>query len=132
MAVLLMTFAYDLDKESYPLIQDKMPKFLLQFEDLYFPGKVFEYKGTNYTRDELGKHPWKTLMTAGIDENMNLAGTWKLYEDCAVALTDGGHNLPIKMSDRNFAKMTQFIKDRYVEKNGNDDGFTVPFDHFNF
>ena len=71
-------------------------------------------------------------MTAGVDENMTKAGSWILYEDCSVALTEGGHNLPIKMSDINFARVTQFIKDRYVEKNGNADGFTIPFDHFDF
>ena len=47
-------------------------------------------------------------------------------------MTEGGHNLPIKMSDKNFAKMTEFIKERYVDKNENEDGFVIPFDHFDF
>ena len=49
-----------------------------------------------------------------------------------MVLSEYGHNLPITISDRNFEQVKEFIKKMYVEKNGNEDGFVIPYEHFDF
>ena len=55
-----------------------------------------------------------------------------LYEDPLVVIKNLGHNLPIQMSDENFAVLKEFFRFRYIEKNGDESGYMVPYDHFDF
>ena len=109
-----------------------MPKFLIQYGENNWENITYTYKGLSYKQKDLQKLDIPNLHTYGIEDRNLHYEAHKLYTNSKVVIQYFGHDLPVKMTDENFQILKDFIKEQYVVKNGNDDGFEIPFEHFDF
>ena len=45
---------------------------------------------------------------------------------------EAGHRFPRQLPDESFDKLKTFVKERYVDKNGDDNEYDVAYTEFNF
>lgn len=108
-----------------------LPNFFIAFGGPYFPKMPFEYKGHQYSQD-IYRLPLDSVHIYGKrDEYLRFMNAHVLFDnDPLVIYHEEGHKFPRAISDEDYAKLSDFVKRQFVAKYGDEEGFTLPYEHY--
>ena len=118
-----------------------MPKFLIAVASPVFPKMKFLYKNVEYSQRCTAQFDFPSCHLNGkkdtFAKNLTCHTLFKGKSEGAayppqVVEFNEGHKFPRRIDDENFASLKQFVKDMYVQKNNNEDGFEVDYEKYNF
>jgi hypothetical protein len=113
-----------------------MPKFMISVASPVFPNMKFLYKNKEYSQDRKPTFDFPSLhMYGATDEykdHMNIHKLFKPNSGCEIVEFEEGHKFPRSLPGDGFLKLKEFVKQRFIEKNGIDSGFEVDYENYNF
>jgi hypothetical protein len=126
---------HDIDKKTYEkeLETSPFPRLLISVAGLYFPYMLIDYKGTQYPQSSY-TYPIDSVHIYGQhDEYKEFMTEHTLFtKDPLVLYHDEGHKFPRVLTDDDFAKLKTFLRNHWIAKYGDSEGFVVTKDHYCF